>query len=484
MSLIGLDLGTSRCKGALYSEDGRELAFASREGLRTTGPAGRSELDAREVVAMVNSIVEELSAIEPPSAIAASTFGGAACLLDEQGAPLTPLISTTDPRAEALIERWQQELGPGRLRELTGLHPHCSYALGKWAWRREMLPEAVRATRYVATSAELVLAGLGASPACDLATASTTMALDATSGAWSEELLQLAKLPPEWLPPLVESGALVGQTPTGCLLVAVRHDQQVCALGAGVSGEGQAALSLGTVECATAVFEQSSALAGFALAKYPLLFHAWDRLRAVLGYHYCGSDLWAWAEHCLRLDALEEAMPLACKRALELPESALALPHFAGSGLPDMEPAARGLLAGLSLTDEPTDLLAALVRGQTLEIGRCLADWARAGLQVNELVAFGGGARWPELLQLKADLLEIPVRKANRPEPGCFGAFLLALKALRGAEAVKALLEVENQPAAVACYYPRAEYAALASVLKQRYTALTKASQQFLKESS
>lgn len=453
MAIIGLDVGTSRCKGALYAEDGTELAGAGRDLTRQPGPDGRCEMDAGDLAAAVRGIVAELCRREPARAVCASVFGGGALLLDALGRPLTPLIGTTDPRAEAQVARLEGALGRRRLRGITGLTPHCSFALGKWMWLAEHEPGLMAKARTLGTAAELVLAALGAPPVCDRATASTTLALDALSGEWSPEVVAASGLSQGLFPQIRSPGEPAGEMPAavsaelgaapGCLVVCGGHDQQVCALGAGVHREGLAAHSLGTVECVTAAFSGGETMRALLPGAHPVLFHVWERQRAALAYHYCGSDLWAWAARTLALPDGQDAVGRVAAAWGEKGTPILALPHFAGSATPWMDARARGIVSGLSLAASAEEVLAGILQGQTLEIRLNLELWRSAGLVLDGLLSFGGGARWDSLLQWKADLLRLPMRRAARREPGCFGAFLLALRALAGPEAAGRILLAE-----------------------------------------
>ena len=59
MSLLGIDLGTSGCKAAVFSEDGRRLSQAYREYATLYPRPGWAELDSQEVWLKTCEVIRE-----------------------------------------------------------------------------------------------------------------------------------------------------------------------------------------------------------------------------------------------------------------------------------------------------------------------------------------------------------------------------------------------------------------------------------------
>jgi xylulokinase len=57
---------------------------------------------------------------------------------------------------------------------------------------------------------------------------------------------------------------------------------------------------------------------------------------------------------------------------------------------------------------------------------------AESGMEINKLIATGGGARNAKWLQLKADVLNMPIIKKDIDEAGCLGAAMLVFSADTG----------------------------------------------------
>jgi len=92
------------------------------------------------------------------------------------------------------------------------------------------------------------------------------------------------------------------------------------------------------------------------------------------------------------------------------PSRLLILPHFNGSGTPWCDMDSKG----------------AILESQSYELKINLNTMERAGIEISELRAVGGGAKSPLWLQIKADILDRPITTLKVQEAACLGAALLA----------------------------------------------------------
>jgi len=108
------------------------------------------------------------------------------------------------------------------------------------------------------------------------------------------------------------------------------------------------------------------------------------------------------------------------------PSPVLVLPHFTGRGTPSCDLAARGAVLGLTLATSRHEVFKGLLEGLCFELRANLEAWQAAGVRVDELVAVGGGAKSAAWVQLKADVLDRPVRTLRCSEAAALGVALLA----------------------------------------------------------
>lgn len=438
MSYLGIDVGTSRTKAVAYDHAFHALAESSVAYERICPQRGWYEIDAAQLSRAVHEIIAQCSAQcgrDPIRWIACSVFGGGVLAIDAQLRPLLNVISTTDPRAQPQADQWHRQFGRERTYHITGTTTHPSLMLPKALWIAAHLEQPERIAQFV-TAAEYVQAALGVRPKMDLATASTTMLLDISQRQWSAEILAAAGMSVGQLPELIEPGAVIDTLPAatcsqlglpqGCALVAGGHDQQVCALGAGLLEPGEATDSLGTVECITTLFDRPQLCADLLENNFSNLLHVHGGRVATLAYNFSSGDLFQWLRNTLfpgqsSFDAMFERLP-------PRPAHVLALPHFAGSGTPHLDAQSKGLLIGLTLQTTAEEILRGVVDSMNYEMRTNLDVWRRHGISFDCLRTYGRGASCDPILQIKADVLELEVQRLSVAETGCLGAALLAAR--------------------------------------------------------
>jgi len=469
ISYLGIDVGTSQTKAAAFDESLHVLAQADAAYRRSYPRPGWCDLDPHELVKAVRTVVGRWAAAcrkDPIAALSSSVLGGGICAIDARCQPLLPIISTADNRAQAGADDWARTFGRQRTYRITGVTTHSSLMLPKILWIRKHLPAAPQIHQFV-TAAELAVSALGVPPQMDWATASTTMMLDITARTWSQEILQAAGIEPALLPPMCPSGTVIGEIPSpvctelglkpGCLLVAGGHDQQVCALGAGLIGPGKATDSLGTVECITTLFETPQLVDDLLQNNFSNLLHVYGDRIAMLAYNFSSGDLLRWyvETFCSGSASLGELLA----DLPEQPATVFVLPHFAGSGTPHLDARAKGAILGLSLATDRREILRGIIDGQNFEIRLNLEIWRRHGIVFDTLQAYGRGSTTDQLLQIKADMLQLAIEQLAVGETGCLGAALLAA---RGSDATYPLEDMLRRT--VTCrrrFEPRPQHASL-----------------------
>jgi xylulokinase len=132
---------------------------------------------------------------------------------------------------------------------------------------------------------------------------------------------------------------------------------------------------------------------------------------------------WALETSGVKLAGLERALVGAGTD----PARALVVPHLSGAPAPwPASPHPAGAVFGLTLNTSPVELVKAMLEGIALELRLQIAALREAGAPIDRCKVAGGGARSRWWMQLKADLLNIPVEVPKQDEPGTFGAALLA----------------------------------------------------------
>jgi xylulokinase len=276
----------------------------------------------------------------------------------------------------------------------------------------------------------------------DTSLASRTMALDIRAREWSREMLDYAGIDPKLLSKPVPSGTVAGPVrvslreelglPENAVVVSGCHDQVAAAVGAGVFERGVAVDGAGTTQCVTPVFPGVSDPEGLCRGGYAMVPFAAGDLYATYAFSFTGGALVKWFTDRLagyaRMEADQngESIFQALERGMgEGPTGILVLPHFAGAGTPYMDAGAKGVITGLTIEHSLSDLYKAVLEGIAYEMRVNVEAIGRAGISIERLHATGGGAKSGKWLQIKADVLGLPIDSLGDSEAGIIGSILL-----------------------------------------------------------
>ena len=491
--MIGLDVGTSACKGVLLDGTGRRLALGRHSYPLSVPSPGRVELDPETVWSAAATVIRLLGRHAARerwriAALACSVSVDEAVLVDRRDRPLGDVIMALDTRSANTARQWAATAGEERVYRVTGLPVHPAHPLVRLLWLREREPERFRRVAGILAWEEFVATRSGLPPTSDPSVAARTMAWDVAEGRWSTELLDLAGLPAGLFPAVQPSGSVVGEIPAavartlslpeGVVLVAGGMDQAVATLGAGVTRPGQAMVGTGSWEALTVITPaappDTTSLRTSGIALGP--FVTGRNLTAMATQAGGGALVW-WLR-----DILHPTLTVGrfLRLAPDHPSGLLVLPHIEGSYSPWMDPASRGAVAGLSLETTPGVLLRGALEGITFELRLNVERLESAGVAIDEIRCTGGGARSAAWVQLKADVLGRPMVLIDVAENGAHGAAWLAGQAVGLYPSVEIAAERFARP--VRTVQPRpamaARYEAAFARYRELYPALRRARDQ------
>jgi xylulokinase len=452
MSYLGLDIGTTGCKAAVFDADGRPLALAYREYSLLSPQPGWAEVDSAEVCRRCCDVIREVAAScrgDPVVALAISSQGEAFTPVDAQGRLLANGMVSSDARAVDIVASFSREFGARRLYDLTGHTPHPMFTLFKLLWTREHRPDVWRNARRFLCFEDLLHAQLGLEPHLGWPLAGRTMLFDVTAHEWSPEILKAVDLDPSLLATPRASGSCVGTIPRrvasdlglkdDVVVVTGGHDQMCAALGAGIVSPGQAMYATGTVECIAAMFEKPAFSSELMAGNLCLYDAALPGIYGTLAYCLTGGNILQWyrdqfgvAERAEAERTGGNAYELLLRQVPKQPTPLLVLPYFTPSGTPYFDLHTPGVVFGLRLSTTRGEFLRALLEGVAFEMRVNIEILARAGVAIREFRATGGGARNALWNQLKADILGVPISTISTTEAGCCGAALLGAAAKSG----------------------------------------------------
>ncbi len=451
MSILGIDIGTTNCKGTVFTVGGRAagggvLARAEREYPLIHLRPDWAELDSREVIAAARDVIREVAAktsADPIRAISVCSMGEAMTPVSLDRRILGNAIIHLDSRGREQIDAFYSRIGR---EELFGINPNIpgtNYSLPKLLWRKDRDPEVFASAWKFLLFDELLFFMLGLEPLTSYSLANRTLLFDIRTERWSERLLSLAGMDPELLGRPVASGTIAGELGAGmaselglgrgvtCVVGA--HDQCCNALGAGVISAGKAVCGIGTVECITPVYDHIPD-GNFMLANgLNVEHHALPGLYVSFIYNQAGSLVrWyrdTFAKGVIAPTGIDIYDVLTAEMPSE-PSSLLVLPHFDPVGTPSFIDNSSGLILGLKTSTTRGEILKAIMECETLYFFESLRAISSLGIDTSRFVATGGGARSSAWLQIKADVIGVPFERSPIGESGTLGAAMIAAVAV------------------------------------------------------
>ncbi len=456
---VGIDIGTTSVKAIAFDAEGQaygshSIGYPLHE--RSLGEAEQDPLEVIQAALECASHAVQASAPHRIAGVALSTAMHSLAGLDDDGRPITPLLTWADSRAVDQAE-WLRSEHPG-LHARTGTPLHPMAPLAKLLWFRENRPELFAAARRWVGIKELLIHRLSGEWAIDASCASATGLMSLHDGSWDADALGLAGVQEAQLCRIVPTTELLQLTidelglPTGAPVVAGAGDGPLANLGVGAVRPGVAACSIGTSGALRLMAERPGIDPHGRLFCYALTPGRW----ALGGAINNGGSVLGWAGRALAPDLGPDAEDQLLKLAAEVPagsEGLIMLPYLLSERAPRWSTTARGAYVGLRHFHGRGHLIRAAIEGVCQQLALVLASMEESGNPVREIRATGGFARSALWRQALADALGQPVGFPSGHEGSAFGAALLGMKALgivdsldRAAELVRITSTVEPNP--------------------------------------
>jgi len=444
MSLLGIDVGTTGCKAAVFTADGICLAQAYREYPVIRTHEGYAELDSRKVFSLIKKVIAEVAAHskqDPITALCVSSMGEAMTPVSEDRKILSGSILLSDTRGREYIDALEKRIDQEAFYAINPNILSINYSLPKLSWIRDHDPDLFRRTDKFLLWSDLVAYKLGGQALTSYSLASRTLLFDIHKEKWSETICNLAGIPVEKLPATAASGTVAGTVsesmanelglPGGVTIVVGGHDQCCNSLGAGICEAGKAVCGIGTVECITPTFsklpENDVMLRNGLGAEH----HVLPSLYVSFVFNQSGSlvkwfrDTFAAKEQSL-IKPGEDIYRTLSDEMPEEPTGLITLPYFEMTGPPRFVSHASGLISGLKTGTRRGEILKSIMESATFYFVDSIEALNGMGINTSEFIATGGGAKSSQWLQIKADILGIPFARPHVTEGSLLGAAILA----------------------------------------------------------
>ncbi|MGH7365109.1 MAG: gluconokinase [Candidatus Rokuibacteriota bacterium] len=445
MLVLALDVGTSSARARAFDAQGRALPGA--EGQATYEPRitpdGGVELDADALLAAATGALDVCLAglggrATEIAAVGASVFWHSLLALDRAGRPLTPVITWADTRSAGAAAALRRAHDERRIHARTGAPLHAAFFPAKLRWLREARPDVFARAAIWCGFGEYLQARLTGRLGTSLSMASGTGLLDQVGGGWDRDMLAVAGITVDELPPIDDTAAPGLIAPHAARWPALtrvpwhpaRGDGACSNVGSDCRDPRRVALNLGTSAALRVILPEPPG--PHAATPWGLWRYRVDAGRALVGGATSeGGNVLAWCRASLALPrdpgALEEAIG-----AVAPDEHGLtALPFLAGERSPGWRSDARAVVAGLSLGTGAVEITRALLESVAFRLAE-VYDRLRPVAAPDHIVVGSGGAlaHSPVWAQIVSDALGVPVALGRDAEASARGAALFALEAL------------------------------------------------------
>lgn len=443
--ILALDQGTTISRAIIFDPFAQPIAIAQQEFEQIYPQPGWVEHDP---LAIWQSQHDTAVKVLGKAGITAEQLAGIGITNQREtavawnrttGKPIGNAIVWQDRRTSEHINQLAAE-GYGELiRQKTGLVPDAYFSASKFAW----ILQHKELAKQLAASDELCLGTVdawliynltrGDSFITDASNASRTMLYDIERGQWDSELLELFGVPHNALPEVVDSFGPYAEVASidelkGVPIAGIAGDQQAALFGQMCTHPGMVKNTYGTgcfmlMNTGDQIVPSNNNLLSTVAVQ-----RGGERLYAQEGGVFIGGAVVQWLRDGMGLiETSSEVEALA----MSVPDAGGVhlVPAFAGLGAPYWDQDARGLISGLTRGTTKAHLARAALESiayQVADLLHAMQSDLPEDVMITELRVDGGASRNDLLMQMQADVLQLPIVRPTVTETTALGAAYLA----------------------------------------------------------
>ncbi len=438
---LGVDVGTSAVKAAVFDGSGTAIATSSLDSEIDSPKPGWSEQDMEEVWRNVRSAIRTVTTETDAQAIASVGVcgqGDGLWALDSALDPVRPAILWNDQRASRYVHQWGEDGTADLVAQhcRTAIWPGTSGAILRWLADNE--PQTRQRIAHICHAKDWINLRLTGTLATDFADASIPF-LDLSDGSYCADTFRhlgaadLSEKLPQPRPPASMQGKLqagVAQDlglSAGIPVAVGTIDLAAMHVGLGLNHFDDILLILGTTAVVNAVTHPApfSGSPVGATVIHPMT-DRWIRVLAPQS----GASAFDWfaqlhpdgfggdsaADIAGKINTAAEAVPPGS-------DGVLFLPYLTGERAPFVAPQASGAFLGLRSTTGRATMARAVMEGTAFSLRHCLDETGIAA--PGEIAITGGGARNALWCSILASVLGAAVVSTEESDHGLWGAALL-----------------------------------------------------------
>lgn len=445
--LLGIDIGSTALKCALYDLSGELVAEKSLEYTLLTPRQNWVEIDVETYWSTLQSVLHKLwrdPNVESDRIISVgiSAQGETLVPVDKDGVPLRNAIIWLDNRAEGEAKFLQDRFGDEVYRRTGQPTMLATWPAAKLLWiRRNEQEVATRAYKYLLIE-DWLLWRLTGEFVSEGSLVTSTCYWDPTTKAWWPEMLDAVGVSVSQLPTVVEPGSQIGGIrssaaedlglPKSVKICAGALDQACGAIGAGNVTPGKFSENTGA---AVALCATVSKMTFDPAGSIPCHYHGIPDTYMMHTFT-SGGIVFRWFRDQLCEPQVQsasasggDAYDVLGELSASTPPGAdglLMLPHLQGAMAPENNSAASGAFLGMTLQHGRGHFVRAILESVAFIVRRNVEAIEPLGSRIDKVRALGGGSRSAVWKQIEANVLGRPVVTMKHSDAGALGAAILA----------------------------------------------------------
>ena len=447
--ILGIDIGTTSLKAAVFTTEGKQLSSAVVEYSLETPSTNVVEAPCGIYMDSIRACMDKIREkgtvdTRQIGVVGFSVQGETLCMLDEACQPLGNAIVWMDNRAGKQAETLRMRFGNELCYEVTGqVSFEACWPAAKVLWVRENEPERFAKIRHLLLLEDYIIYLLTGKFVAEGSLLTSTEYWDIRTKQYWGEMLDFIGIDPAWLPEIRESGELVGtilpemaallglpedaQISTGCL------DQAAGAIGVGNIHPGMFSENIGA---ALAICVPTKTLTYDPNRKMPVHYFALPDTYMMHTFTTGGMCLrWFRDGFCQQEIDLQAATGIDAydlinrevERIAPGSDGLITLPHLQGSMAPDVNLNAKGVFYGATLKHGKAHFARSIMESLGYIISRNLEAIGDMGLEITQIRTMGGGSKSDVWNQIKADITGKTLNVTySSQDTACLGAAILA----------------------------------------------------------
>lgn len=434
MYFIGIDCGTQSLRTGIFDENGKPLAFATKDYpiyFPSSGWAEQNPEDWWDALKITVKKVIKDSGVDPKF-IGGISLDATACTVvpvDERGKPLRNALLWMDIRA--FKEAQEVTETNDEVLKFAGGDESAEWMIPKAMWLKRNEPEIYDKATYIVEATDYLMYKLTGRWTISMCNATCKWNYVSVLGGFPVNLLKklnMEELLEKWPRDILSIGEMSEGLssiaaeelglPPGIPVAEGGIDAYLAMVGLNITVPNRMGIIMGSSTCHMVITDEAVFGTG-VWGPYPdaLIKGKW-----VLegGQTSTGSVVKWFVDQFTNLSY--EELDSEASKIPPGSEGLIVLEYWQGYRSPIRDPLARGTIWGLSLKHTPYHIHRAIYEGTAYGTRNIIEAITSKGVNLNEIYACGGGTRSKLWIQINADVCGVPIYIPEIEEAGCLGS--------------------------------------------------------------